>query len=293
MKNSLFLLVLLIILGSCNNDKKNDYATGSVVMATDPSFYNVADALSYRYMKVYPEAKIELKQMKEKEALKALIDNKVSTIVMSRELTETEKQSFLSNIKLKAVPAYFAADALVFVVPKESSIEKISVDDVAKMLTDEKRTLIFDGANTSNTDYIAERLKIDPAKMQYSSLKSNEEIIENLTKFPGHIGVISLNTISFGENVDKLLLADTLAMQSGGIYQNICNSEQLKMVFKDIYFRTKNHYIIEYSTSNYPSTHSVKIKLCDKSLKKSIKIQVCRRLYFAAWLRAMNYVNCG
>jgi phosphate transport system substrate-binding protein len=56
---------------------------------------------------------------------------------MSRELTETEKQSFLSNIKLKAVPAYFAADALVF-VPKESSIEKISVDDVAKMLTDEK-----------------------------------------------------------------------------------------------------------------------------------------------------------
>ncbi len=45
-------------------------------------------------MKVYPEAKIELKQMKEKEALKALIDNKVSTIVMSRELTETEKQSF-------------------------------------------------------------------------------------------------------------------------------------------------------------------------------------------------------
>ena len=32
--------------------------------------------------------------------------------------------------------------------------------------------------------------------MQYSSLKSNEEIIENLTKFPGHIGVISLNTIS-------------------------------------------------------------------------------------------------
>ncbi|OPC56987.1 phosphate ABC transporter substrate-binding protein [Elizabethkingia miricola] len=196
MKNSLFLLVLLIILGSCNNDKKNDYATGSVIMATDPSFYNVTDALSYRYMKVYPDAKIELKQMKEKEALKALIDNKVSTIVMSRELTETEKQSFLSNIKLKAVPAYFAADALVFVVPKESSIEKISVDDVAKMLTDEKRTLIFDGANTSNTDYIAERLKIDPAKMQYSSLKSNEEIIENLTKFPGHIGVISLNTIS-------------------------------------------------------------------------------------------------
>ena len=59
-----------------------------------------------------------------------------------------------------------------------------------------KKNFDFDGANTSNTDYIAEKLKIDPAKMQYSSLKSNEEIIQNLTKFPGHIGVISLNTIS-------------------------------------------------------------------------------------------------
>lgn len=67
MKNSLFLLVLLIIFGSCNNEKKNDYATGSVIIATDPSFFNVTDALSYRYMKVYPEAKIELKQMKEKD----------------------------------------------------------------------------------------------------------------------------------------------------------------------------------------------------------------------------------
>lgn len=75
-------------------------------------------------MKVYPEAKIELKQMKEKEALKALIDNKVSTIVMSRELTETEKQSFLNNIKLKAVPAYFAADALVLLCQKNLQLRR-------------------------------------------------------------------------------------------------------------------------------------------------------------------------
>ncbi|MCL1675285.1 PstS family phosphate ABC transporter substrate-binding protein [Elizabethkingia meningoseptica] len=196
MKNSLFLLVSFILFVSCKNDKKNDYDTGSIVIATDPSFFNISDALSYRYMKVYPEAKIELKQMKEKEALKELIDNKISTIVMSRELTEAEKTAFLNNIKLKAVPAYFAADALVFIVPKDSPMDKLSVDDVKKLLTEGKRTLIFDGANSSNTDYIANKLKLDPAKMQYSSLNSNEEIIDNLAKYPNNIGVIGLNTIS-------------------------------------------------------------------------------------------------
>ncbi|WP_244614385.1 PstS family phosphate ABC transporter substrate-binding protein [Elizabethkingia argenteiflava] len=187
-------------------DKKDTYATGEISLAIDPSLYDIADALTYRYMQAYPEAKIKLQQVKEKEALKDLLNRKVSSIIMSRDLTAEEKSIYQQKIDKDFQPAYFAADALVFIVPKNSPLEQISVDEIKNFLTDGKRKLIFDGANTSNTDYIAERLKLDQGKIEYSSLQSNENIIEELNHYPHHIGVISLNSISrpFGEKAKAL-----------------------------------------------------------------------------------------
>lgn len=78
---------------------------------------------------------------------------------------------------------------------------------------------------------------------------------------------ISINTVGYASNVDKLLLADTLAMQTGGIFQHICNTNDLKLVFEDIYYRLKNYYLLEYSTINYPGAHFVKLSLCDKKAR--------------------------
>ncbi len=81
---------------------------------------------------------------------------------------------------------------------------------------------------------------------------------------------VAVHSIAYSDNVDKLLLADTLAMQTGGIYQSICSQQEMKLVFSDIYYRTKNYYLVEYNTINYPGIHTVKVKVCDKSLKKSL-----------------------
>jgi len=248
MQNRLLLLLLLILIFSCKSDKKNTYATGEISVAVDPSFHNVANALVYRYMQTYPEAKIELKFMKERFALNELLNRRVSAIVMSRDLNLDETNIYTQKIDLELQPSYFAADALVFVVSKESPIKEISVEEIKGKLLDGKRNLIFDGANTSNTDYIAERFQLKLAQMKYSALSSNEEIIENLYKFPNHIGVISLNTISrpFGENAKKLRsMIRILPVSDGDVYilPELRNLKNQKYPFtRMLYFLTNEGY---------------------------------------------------
>lgn len=62
--------------------------------------------------------------------------------------------------------------------------------------------------------------------MQYSSLKSNEEIIENLTKFPGHIGVISLNTISRPYDEKAKELRSKLKYLISQMQKGICSQQR-------------------------------------------------------------------
>ena len=183
--NRIFLFIILsFFLLSCNN-KKEEYSTdapnrGEITIHYDDSFSNVAEALTYRYMKFYPETKINLQISKEDKALEDLLNHKVRLIIMSRELTETERRLYDSKIKLKWQPAYFAADAVCFVVNKNSSLSSVSLAEIKQMLSSKERKLIFDGSNTSNLNAIVQKLQLDPKKIEYSVIKGNENITDLL-----------------------------------------------------------------------------------------------------------------
>jgi outer membrane protein OmpA-like peptidoglycan-associated protein/Mg-chelatase subunit ChlD len=78
---------------------------------------------------------------------------------------------------------------------------------------------------------------------------------------------ISINTVGFADNVDRLLLADTLAMATGGVYQHICKTEDFNIIFSDLYNRIKSYYEIEYSVPKYFGYHTLKLKLCNGASK--------------------------
>lgn len=196
-KNRIFLLLFLLgLLFSCKKDNVDNPKIGSIMVETDEAFKNVVDALTYRYMKFNPNTKIDLKIVKENQGLVDLFNKKTRVTVMSRELTDKEKNQFEKMLGMKPQPAYFAADALVFIVPNSSSKNSISVQDIKNELSSANSKLIFDGGNTSNTSYIAQKYNLDPQKIKYTVIKGNENIIDQLNKYPDYIGVISYNTIS-------------------------------------------------------------------------------------------------
>ena len=209
MKINILAVLFCIILVSCSKEKKQDIDNpnkGEITIEVDESFQSVTEALTERYMALNPQTKINLVVKKEDLALLDFFERKIRVVVLSRELSAKEKETFDKKIDLPWQPAKFAADAVLFVVPKNSALESISMDDIYKELQSEEKKLIFDGTNSSNLNFVAQKFNRKPSELEFSIINGNENVVEQLKKYPDKIGVISYNTISrpFGEEAEKL-----------------------------------------------------------------------------------------
>lgn len=210
MKKIFFLLVAIIaITFACSKEEKKEIDTpskGEITIETDESFKSVIEALSERYMALNPATKINIVIKKEDLGLLDLLDRKVRIAVMSRELSKEEKAAYDKKIDLPWLPGKFAADAVLFVVPKDSPLESISMEEIYSELNSDKKRLIFDGTNSSNLNFIAQKFNKNPSDLKFSIINGNENVAEQLKNYPDKIGVISYNTISrpFGQEAEKL-----------------------------------------------------------------------------------------
>ncbi|MBO6200391.1 MAG: substrate-binding domain-containing protein [Chryseobacterium sp.] len=210
MKKIFFLFIAIAaIVFACSKEKPKEIDTpnkGEITVETDESFKSVIEALAERYMALNPETKINVIIKKEDLGLLDLLDRRVRIAVMSRELSQKEKEAYDTKIDLPWLPGKFAADAVLFVVPKESPLESISMEEIYTELNSDKKRLIFDGTNSSNLNFIAQKFQKDPSQLKFSIINGNENVAEQLKNYPDKIGVISYNTISrpFGEEAQKL-----------------------------------------------------------------------------------------
>jgi len=246
MKTKLFtLLSLCLILFSLSCKKKSTRVVdtpqqGTITIQADESFKSVAEALTDRYMALYPETKLELEIKKEDLAFLDLLERKTRVIIMSRDLTDEEKEAYKAKIDLDLQPAPFAADAAVFVVPKDDSRESISVDEIKRMLTDGSKKVIFDGTNSSNLNFVAQKL--------YTKTNQLQNVIEQLNQFPGYIGVVSLNTLSRPYDPDSESLRNNVKIlkveDRGKMYEpTLGNLAEMSYPFtRVLYFLTNEPY---------------------------------------------------
>lgn len=210
MKNSIkiILLFLLVTIVSCSKkgEKSLSYNNGEMTILTDESFKSVTEALAEGYMISYPESKIKVVTKKEDLGFLDLLSNKVKIAVMSKDLSPEEKKAYEEQVDLKFIPAKFAADAVVFVVPKNSEKTNITMEEIVQGMQSEEKNFIFDGANSSNLNFVAQKLKKLPKDLKYSIIPGSANVIEELNKYPDKIGVVGLNTISrpYDKNAEKL-----------------------------------------------------------------------------------------
>lgn len=203
----LLLIASLAVIYSCSSDKEIDNPhKGEITIEADESFKSVSEALVERYTALYPKTKIKLIIKKEDLALLDLLEKKTRVIVMSRELSDKEKLAYDKKIDLPWKPAKFAADAVLFVVPKDSPLESITMEEIAKELGSNDKRFIFDGTNSSNLNFVAQKFQKNPADLKFSIINGNENVAEQLKNYPNKIGVISYNTLSrpFGKEAEKL-----------------------------------------------------------------------------------------
>lgn len=209
MKKYLFLVLFSIMAFSCSKEKRQEVDNpnkGEITIEVDESFKSVTEALTERYMALNPQTKINLVVKKEDLALLDFFDRKVRVVVLSRELSAKEKETYDKKIDLPWQPAKFAADAVLFVVPKDSPMESISMQQIFRELQSDKKRIIFDGTNSSNLNFVAQKFNKKPSELKFSIISGNENVAEQLKNHPDKIGVISYNTISrpYGAEAQKL-----------------------------------------------------------------------------------------
>ncbi|MCY0970330.1 PstS family phosphate ABC transporter substrate-binding protein [Chryseobacterium wangxinyae] len=194
-----FVLILLFAFAvSCSKkeDKSPSYHKGDMTILTDDSFKSVTEALADGYMINYPDTKIKVVSKKEDLGFLDLLHDKARIVVMSKELSAEEVKAYEEQADLKFLPAKFAADAVVFVVPKNSTRSSITMEDIAQGMQSESKNFIFDGANSSNLNFVAQKLNKLPKDLKYSIIPGSANVIKELGKYPDKIGVVGLNTIS-------------------------------------------------------------------------------------------------
>lgn len=199
MKNNLLLLATLLLISiGCKKEKKQtaSYYKGELTISTDESFKSVTEALADGYTIAYPESQIKVKTQKEDLGLLDLLNDKSKIIVMSRELTPEEKTEYKNRIELEYQPAKFAADGVIFIVPKNSTKSEISMKEIEDGLQSDSKEFIFDGTNSSNLNFVAQKLNKKPSDLKFSIINGNENVIKELNNYPNKIGVIGWNSIS-------------------------------------------------------------------------------------------------
>ncbi len=186
----------IIAIGCKKEDKSPSYHKGEMTILTDESFKSVTEALAEGYMINYPETKIKVVTKKEDLGFLDLLHDKARIVVMSRDLSPKEIRTYEEQVDLKFLPAKFAADAVIFVAPKDSPKESISMQEIEEGMQSDDKKFIFDGTNASNLNFVAQKLKKQPKDLKFSVIPGNKNIIEELNKYPDKIGVIGLNTFS-------------------------------------------------------------------------------------------------
>lgn len=249
-KVCLYILVFLATIISC---KKSDRVVdnpqqGKITIATDESFQSVTEALTSRYMALNPATQIDMVVKKEDLAFLDLLDNKVRVIVMSRELNQKEKDAYKAKIDMDLLPAKFAADAVVFVVAKNDPREAIGFDELKSELNSDNKNIIFDGTNSSNLNFVAQKFNVTPSSLKFSIINGNKNIIEEINSRPGKIGVVSLNTISRPYDKESLELRNSvkiLGVTEDGVtyHPEISKIRSMRYPFtRVLYFLTNEGY---------------------------------------------------
>ena len=207
--NRVFLYFLLCVsfLGCSKNESiAPSYNKGNMTILTDESFKSVVEALAEGYMISYPDTKIKVLTKKEDLGFLDILNDKARIAVMSRDLSPSEIKLYEDQVDLKFTPARFAADAVVFFVPKNSEKSSITFDEIREGLQSDNKNFVFDGTNSSNLNFVAQKVGKKPRDLKFSIISGNVNLIEELNKYPDKIGVIGLNTISrpYDKDAEKL-----------------------------------------------------------------------------------------
>ncbi len=183
---------------------------GNIRISVDESFQLLFDTQLYTFQSLYENAKITAAYKPESDVFADFMNDSVRTVVMTRELTQQEKDYLLAQ-KIIVRTTKVARDALALIINPSNTDSLIHEQQFAEILRGKITTwnqlnpksasnpinVVFDNNKSGNVRYFRERFNIDgnfPANC--FAVNSNQEVINYVAKNRNALGIISVNWIS-------------------------------------------------------------------------------------------------
>lgn len=197
-------------LSSCEI-KRGEYAKGADTIYCDDGFKNILEEEIDVFEYTYPDSNILPFYVSESQAMEALLGDTTTTIIVTHELTNEQKDFMRKKFKRVVKQQEIAVDAVALIVNKDNSVEMISVEDVGKIMngdltkwsqlmvndtTDIK--LVFDNANSSTVMYMRDRfldgkpISSNPKVKVYAE-SNNRQVFDIVKNDRNALGIISVS----------------------------------------------------------------------------------------------------
>jgi phosphate transport system substrate-binding protein len=206
--------MIALLLGiQCSNRKSTVIdetpTRGNIQILADASFQPIVDAEIATFTSLYKYANITPTYCPEKDLIAAFLNDSVKVVVTAWEPTP-EQKDLLRNTQIIVRTTAVAYDAIALVLNKENKDSLFTYQNVNDLFTGKlsdwkdlnptsklgKIVTVFDNEKSANIRYFKEEFKlVDQLPLNFYSVKSNEEVIDYVTKTKGAIGLVSVNWI--------------------------------------------------------------------------------------------------
>ena len=269
MKRVFFLCCALsLLLASCGGQKKTDGETmysGDNKIAVDESFKPIMEEELQVYRALTPEANVTPIYCSEVEAINLLLKDSVRLVIANRRLTENELASFHAR-KFFPESIRMAVSGIALITNPANTDSLLTVGQFRNILTGKitewkelypqsklgKLQVVFDNPNSGLIHYAIDSIcEGQKLASTLTALKSNEEVIDYVSKTPGAMGVIGANWIGNVSDSTRLSFNESvrvMAVSNSG-HATVANS-----------FKPYQAYL---ALRQYPLTHDVFILVND------------------------------
>lgn len=190
----------ILSMSSCDDGVKrptDNLSSGTIDISVDETYKPVIEAQKKVFDSSYPDAHINIHYKPEAECFKDYFDNKARLILVTRQLSNAEKE--LADQKQIAPSSLLLAKDAIAVIVNKASTDSMDKDELRGIITGvykKKYTVVVDNPNSSTVRYILDSL-IPGNKLGSNvyAAKSNEEVVNYVAKNPDAIGFVGLNYV--------------------------------------------------------------------------------------------------
>lgn len=205
-------LLLMAEVVACNREGKieDTPTSGTIKISVDEAFAPIIDSHIYAFQKFYKYAKVNAAYKSEAETVKDLLQDSARLVVISRTLTDAEKQVFAQQ-KITPRITKIAIDGVALITHPDNPDTTFTMEELRNIFTGKIKTwrqlnpaskltditIVFDNAGSSTARYITDSVtNKQPLPANTFAAKTNKALIDYVAQNPNAMGVIGVNWIS-------------------------------------------------------------------------------------------------